>query len=374
MYTRFVKLMKLTKPTMIVNKTRVINSIKKMITKAEKSKVQFRPHFKTHQSADIGKWFKELDVKSIAVSSVDMAEYFAENGWEDITIAFLVNLNQIDQINSLASKIKLGLLVDSFETVNFLKENLTANVVIWIKIDTDYHRTGIHWDNESKISKLIREIKSSEKMDFEGLLTHAGHAYKAKSTRGIEDVFEDTVVKLKNIQERLFLQGFSIVKLSIGNTPVCSVVEDFTGVDEIRPGNFVFYDVSQFKIGSCKEQDIAMAIACPIVAKYPERNEIVIYGGAIHLSKDILPYDEKIWYFGLVTLPSKDGWSEIVQDVYVKSLSQEHGTIHATEEFIESVEIGDFLYILPIHSCLTANLLKKYITLEGKTLDFNNKI
>ncbi|NHK31026.1 MAG: alanine racemase [Asgard group archaeon] len=366
--------MELTKPTIIVNKKRVLNNIKKMAEKAKNSNVLFRPHFKTHQSASIGKWFMDFGVNSIAVSSVEMAEYFAENGWEDITIAFVVNFNQIKQINSLAEKINLGLLVDSFEAVNFLKENLKASVNIWLKIDTDYHRTGIHWDNEPVISKLIREIKKSDKMKFIGLLTHAGHSYYTKSTCEIKEIYEDTVLKLKDIQERLFLQGFSIVKLSIGNTPVCSVVDDFSDVDEIRPGNFVFYDVSQLTLGSCKEEDIAIAVACPVVAKYSERNEIVIFGGSAHLSKEHILNDDGSKNYGLITLPTEDGWSEKIPNTFIKSISQEHGIIQASNDFIDKTKIGDFLYILPIHSCLTANLHKKYVTLDNELLDFNSKI
>ena len=29
-----------------------------------------------------------------------------------------------------------------------------------------------------------------------------------------------------------------------------------------------------------------MVIACPVVALHPERKEVIIYGGAVHLSKD----------------------------------------------------------------------------------------
>ncbi len=76
------------------------------------------------------------------------------------------------------------------------------------------------------------------------------------------------------------------LKLSVGDTPGCSLLPDFPGVDEIRPGNFVFYDAEQLEIGSCASNQIAVALACPIVARHPERNEVVLYGGAIHLSKE----------------------------------------------------------------------------------------
>jgi len=32
---------------------------------------------------------------------------------------------------------------------------------------------------------------------------------------------------------------------------------------------------------------------------------------------------------------------------------------------MKQTKIGDLLLILPIHSCLTANLIQKYTTLEG---------
>ena len=39
-------------------------------------------------------------------------------------------------------------------------------------------------------------------------------------------------------------------------------------------------------------EQIAVAMACPVVAVHKERNEVVIYGGGIHFSKERLE-DEK---------------------------------------------------------------------------------
>ncbi|MHA1121765.1 MAG: alanine racemase, partial [Candidatus Heimdallarchaeota archaeon] len=242
---------------------------------------------------------------------------------------------------------------------------------IWIKIDTDYHRTGIHWDNETALSKLLRNMRDIEKLRFIGLLTHSGHSYNVKNKCEIEEVYADTVIKLKDIKERLFLQGFASVKLSIGDTPTCSVISDFSEVDEIRPGNFVFNDVMQLELGVCDENDIAVALACPVVAKHEDRNEIVIYGGAIHLSKDFIYREDKTNSYGLVAFPEGKGWSESLKDTFVKSISQEHGTIKTTSKILEKINIGDILYILPIHSCLTSNSMKKYFTLDGNELNYN---
>jgi D-serine deaminase-like pyridoxal phosphate-dependent protein len=129
----------------------------------------------------------------------------------------------------------------------------------------------------------------------------------------------------------------------------------------------------QLELEACDEKDIAVALACPVVAKHEDRNEIVLYGGAIHLSKDIIYREDKTYSYGLVALPEGKGWSKSLKDTFVKSINHEHGIIKTTPEIIKKVEIGDIMYILPIHSCLTANAMKKYFTLDDKELNYNLK-
>lgn len=83
------------KPTLLVNPQIARRNIAFMAEKAYRQGVRFRPHFKTHQSAVVGEWFREQGVQAITVSSVDMARYFADHGWQDILIAFPVNLHQM---------------------------------------------------------------------------------------------------------------------------------------------------------------------------------------------------------------------------------------------------------------------------------------
>lgn len=363
--------MKIIKPTLILDKEKAIKNIRRMKEKIVKSgPIRFRPHFKTHQSAPIGEWFRELGVTAITVSSVDMALYFAKNGWKDITIAILVNKGEIHAINRMAEQVDLNLLVDSVEMAAFLHQEIKGKVKVWIKIDTGYHRTGIEYDRKEKILSVVKKIKKSPKLRFKGLLTHSGHAYHAPSTREVKEIYHDTVKKMNDTREYLKVNGISEVEISIGDTPTCSVVHEFYGIDEVRCGNFVFYDVMQLGIGSCKEEDIAVALACPVIACYPQRNEIVIFGGAVHLSRENTEKNgRKI--FGLAALPQKSfrGWEHTIKDTYVSALSHEHGIIKTTDQFIRQVKVGDILMILPVHSCLTVNLMKQYRTFDGEVLD-----
>ncbi|PWI46284.1 alanine racemase [Candidatus Heimdallarchaeota archaeon B3_Heim] len=355
--------MKITKPALLIDENKVRQNIKKFVAKTAKSKIHLRPHFKTHQSKTIGNWFKEYGVSRITVSSVDMAKYFVNAGWQDITVAFPLNIRQMDAINQLAHKCKLGVLVESVDSTSILTEKVTTPLSVWIEIDQGYHRTGVQNDN---ILLAIAEILEKESLlNFTGLLTHAGHAYSAQSVDELKKIHQSSMLDLKQKQGELKKQGFSECQLSLGDTPTCSVSDEYTGIDEIRPGSFVFYDLEQLSLGACTESELAMGVACPVVAKYPKRNQIIIYGGAVHLSKEfqITPTGEKS--FGKVALLSDEGWSSALQGTYVSSISQEHGIIHTDTSTLEKVQIGDILFIFPVHACLTANLFSQYRTLTG---------
>jgi D-serine deaminase-like pyridoxal phosphate-dependent protein len=126
----------------------------------------------------------------------------------------------------------------------------------------------------------------------------------------------------------------------------------------------------QYSLGSCNLEDIAVAVACPVVTKSVPRNEVVIYGGAIHFSKDFLYKSNGERIYGYVVKLEERSWSKPIAGAYLANLSQEHGIIRAPKEFVEEVKAGDTLAILPVHSCLTANLMKGYLTLEGEGINY----
>jgi D-serine deaminase-like pyridoxal phosphate-dependent protein len=145
-----------------------------------------------------------------------------------------------------------------------------------------------------------------------------------------------------------------------------------SGIDEIRPGNFVFYDVMQFALGSCKLEDISVAVVCPVVAIHHNRQEAIIYGGAVHLSKEqaLLPPNPET-LFGLVVNWDGKSWNICNLLGKVSSLSQEHGIIKLTQQGC-NLKPGDLVAVLPVHSCLTANLMRKYLTLDGESIETMN--
>jgi D-serine deaminase-like pyridoxal phosphate-dependent protein len=296
-----------------------------------------------------------------------MANYFAEAGWNDITIAFSVNIPEIPEMNDLAGRINLNLLIENKEGLDALQKHITWHTGVFIKIDTGYNRTGIESSRTSVIDELLEIIQKSPLLQFKGFLSHTGHTYQANSTHDIFSRHFDALLKMKALKIRYISEWPELI-ISLGDTPSCSICENFDGIDEIRPGNFVFYDLMQFKLGSCKLTDIAIRMVCPVIAVHPSRNEVVIYGGAIHFAKDsIINIDGKP-LFGRIII--NDGDKKILLDEknYLHALSQEHGILKITPRDLNYFRPGDLIEIIPVHACLTANLMREYLTTEGEII------
>jgi D-serine deaminase-like pyridoxal phosphate-dependent protein len=354
-------------PTLIVNPTVARENIRQVAEKARRTGVRFRPHFKTHQSAAIGEWFRAEGVQAITVSSLGMAEYFARHGWRDITVAFPVNLREMARLCRLAEEIHLEVLVESPEVVRALEAALPVPVDTWIKIDAGGHRTGLAWDAPEPVRALAETIAGCTQLRFRGLLTHAAQTYAAHGPAEVTRAYLESVDRMNALCDALTAQGIAPVEVSVGDTPgtVCSPA--LGRVDEIRPGNFIFFDVDQLARGVCEPRQIAAAVACPVVAVHPERREAVLYGGAIHLSKDVI-FETDRRNYGLVAFPQGDGWSEPIPGAYLRSLSQEHGIAVIPGPELEQLHAGDLLCVLPIHSCLTVTAMGRYLTTKGETL------
>ena len=111
-----------TRPTLLLNKKISINNISKIKDRADRNNLIMRPHFKTHQSLEVGKWYKNQGIDRITVSSISMAKYFSKD-WNDILIAFPVNILEIETLNNISEKCKLGLLVDNYIVLEHLRTN-----------------------------------------------------------------------------------------------------------------------------------------------------------------------------------------------------------------------------------------------------------
>jgi len=166
-------------------------------------------------------------------------------------------------------------------------------------------------------------------------------------------------------------RGYSGLKISVGDTPGCWLSDDLGDVDEIRPGNFIFFDAMMENLGVCRREDIAVTVACPVVAKHEGRLEVIIYGGGIHLSKQAIHSPSEVVY-GYLSVLEADGFRHLPKKNFVSALSQEHGIVRLTRAEFNKICIGDVIFVQPVHSCLAVDLLGDYLTLDGRIIHSMN--
>ncbi|MGC9330840.1 MAG: hypothetical protein ACP5DZ_03065 [Bacteroidales bacterium] len=224
-------------------------------------------------------------------------------------------------------------------------------------MDTGANRTGLPATDYNHIHEVIKSIASTKHFHFKGFLVHNGQTYHAQNQAEIQSIHENSLQQLRH-QKSEFAAYPPVI--SIGDTPSASICNDFTGIDELRPGNFVHYDYIQYRLGSCHFEDIACFLASPVLTVQAAQHKMVIHGGAVHLSKESSINDSGQAHYGEVVLVDEKYNIERLQPrAYVTALSQEHGIISGKNPRLHKLGPGDTIGVIPIHSCLTVNLMKQ---------------
>jgi D-serine deaminase-like pyridoxal phosphate-dependent protein len=345
-------------PAFLVDRNIVDQNCSRMREKARSSKVAFRPHVKTHKSIEIARMQHGGPPGPITVSTLAEGEFFADAGFRDITYAVPIAPEKLTRAADLARRIdRLNVLIDSFEALRAIEEH-GGPFDVFLKVDSGYHRAGVD-PADPQSARLAQAIARSKAVRFRGLLTHAGHSYDARCVDEIRKIAVEESGSLTRFRERL---GMNQLMRSVGSTPTLSVIETFANTDEVRPGNYVFFDAEQVAMGSCRRGDVAVSVLATVVGSYPERNNAIIDAGALALSKDrgADHIDPNVGYgivcdLDLNPLPMR-----------LAMLSQEHGKIETSMH----VPLGTQVRIIPNHSCLTAAMYDAYhVVADGRVVD-----
>lgn len=352
-----VKIEELTTPAFLVDRRIVEANCSRMREKAARSGVLFRPHVKTHKTVEIGRMQHGGAIGPITVSTLAEAEGFAAASFDDITYAVPIAPDKLERCAALARRIqRLNLLIDHPDAFTALEQFARAHSTVFdlfLKVDCGYHRAGVDPEDPDSL-QFARRIAASKAVRFHGLLTHSGHSYHARNRQQILDVARQETRVLTEFRRKL---GHNSAIRSVGSTPTASVVEGFDDCDEVRPGNYVFYDAFQATIGACTMVDCAASVMTSVLSSYPHQNKLLVDAGALALSKDLGPnHIDPAFGYGVVC-----DLDLHPLNLKIVSISQEHGQVAGD---FANVPVGSRLRIIPNHSCLTAALYETYQVVE----------
>jgi D-serine deaminase-like pyridoxal phosphate-dependent protein len=351
-------------PAALVDLDRFTTNCQSMSSRAHTLGVRLRPHVKTHKCAKAARIQIRDHFGGITVSTMAEARGFAEAGFRDITYAVPVAPQKLDEVVALNARIdRLSVLVDHVVTVRAIEEISAARGVtlpVWLKLDCGLHRAGVDPLSDDAVA-LAGRLARSPQIDFRGVLTHAGQSYRATNRVEAAAATRDECSVTRLFVERLNEEKIDVPAVSIGSTPTMTAAASLGGIDEIRPGNYAFFDVFQSAIGSCSPDDIAFSVLATVISVHHGEERAVIDAGALALSKDPGPahVDPDCGYGRIVAAEDQHP----LPGLRLSSISQEHGVIEGPG--VAALRPGARLRILPNHSCLAAACFESYYVLRG---------
>jgi D-serine deaminase-like pyridoxal phosphate-dependent protein len=220
-------------------------------------------------------------------------------------------------------------------------------VEVLVEVDTGHHRLGRPPGGPT--AELATGIDRVAGIEVLGLLSHAGHAYRASSPGELKRIVEREGADLGETAERCRAAGVEIREISVGTTPTARIEAGIGGITELRPGTYVFNDAQQMRLGTATEATSAARVLTTVVAR-PWEDRFVIDAGSKSLSSDGFDGDE-------TPFPGR-GVIAGRPDLRLDFLTEEHGvgTQRRTEAAGAPLAIGDRLEVIPLHVCSCVNM------------------
>jgi D-serine deaminase-like pyridoxal phosphate-dependent protein len=333
-----------------------------MTARAEALGVALRPHLKTAKSVAVAGLATAAGAKGITVSTLAEAAYFAGHGFRDILYAVGCAPAKLDDVAALDRRAGMTLLIDSVVAAEAVAAHPHAYRVL-IEIDTGDHRCGIAPDSPELLA-VARAVEASGRSRVAGVLTHAGHSYDARDAESMARIAEAERAGAVRAAEILRAAGFESPVVSVGSTPTATFARNLSGATEMRPGVYMFGDLFQAGIGTCRVEDIALSVLATVIGHRPAENAVVIDAGALALSKDRSTEAIAGGDLGYGVVCDLDG--RPLPGVIVSRVSQEHGRVTSRDPLpFASLPIGARVRVLPNHACITAAAHDVYHVVAG---------
>lgn len=368
-------------PVFLVYDQVVRDNTCRMQERAKQYNLQLRPHVKTHKTRE-GVLMQTSDQKSaeerrIVVSTLAEAEFLFPIAKEILYAVPIFSFDKLHRVVQLMNKgCKMHIEMDCLEGLEFVKQyvresGFSAVFSIFVNLNCGGNREGCD-PNAVESFELVRQIVEYEHTAFAGVYTHGGHSYGLTDEHERQKVAEMEAAALHNFAKCLIDEhNIKSPVVSIGSTPTCSLLlswehlrSKYFLVNEIHPGNYLFYDYMMYQMDNCHESDIAVTVLTTIIGKNRDRKTLLVDAGALALSKDLGVKDAKTGEF---TYGAVKGES----NMKLKSLTQEMGLIQCPNiQTLDKFKLGDKLEIYPNHSCLTAALFPEYqvVNKEGQII------
>ena len=252
-------------PIGYVDLQRVRSNAKKIASYSEEHGLNWRPHIKTHKSREIARLQIDAGATGITVATLREAEVMS-TVTEDLLLAYPpVGAPKLQRLTQLPRELDLKVALDSAQVLEPLAAAAASadrQVGILIERDVGLGRVGVQ--SVEEVVQLAELAQDLDGVDFRGLMFYPGQIRMA-------EVEQDTHVRevaalVEEMTMALDAVGLVPEIISGGSTPTLWRSHNYGGINEIRSGSSIFFDLEALRVGVASHDDLAYTVLTTVVS------------------------------------------------------------------------------------------------------------
>jgi D-serine deaminase-like pyridoxal phosphate-dependent protein len=344
-------------PALVIDLDIMERNLQRVACYARDHGLRLRPHTKTHKSVLLGKRQLEAGAAGLTVAKVSEAEVMLGAEPADLLIAYpIIGQAKLGRLTEVARRTRVTVAVDSAFAARQISDaarGAQVEIGLLAEVDVGLGRVGVA--PGEPLLQLVQVIENLPHIRFEGITFYPGHIKDLEETglhalTALNDLLGTILADLRaaGIEPRI---------VSGGSTPTLFRSHEIAGLNEIRPGTYVFNDINTVRSNACAMEDCAAAVHATVVST-ARPGHMIIDGGSKTFSSDRLSTGSEVTFGHVVEAPG----------ARFHKMNEEHGFVdltHADAEF----RPGDRVRIIPNHICVVVNLHEQVYGVRGDTVE-----
>lgn len=344
-------------PAIVVDLDIMERNLQRVADYARANDLRLRPHTKTHKIPALARKQMDMGAVGVTVAKVGEAEVMLAANPAELYVAYpVIGHRKLERLMEVARKTKLTVGLDSEFAARQLSDaarQAQVEIAVLAEVDVGLHRVGVAPGEE--LLALGRAIMNQPRLRLEGITFYPGHVKAA------DESAEPAIEALSALVHQMTLDwkraGLPLNVVSGGSTPLLFQSHRIAGMNEIRPGTYIFNDKSTWFMGACKQEDCAASIVTTIVST-ARPGQIIVDGGSKTFSSDRLANSSEVSFGHIIEAP----------EAVLAKMNEEHGYIDVRgvdREF----QAGDRIRIIPNHICVAVNLHEQIYGVRGDQVE-----
>jgi len=292
-------------PCALLDLNKLEANIREMAHLAAEAGVLLRPHLKIHQSAFIARLQMDAGACGIEVGTIDQAEVFAAEGFDDILIAHpFYGHQKLAKLKGLLCQpnLKLTLIVDMLEQAKAISEVSQAvgrKVPVVLKIETGGDRYGVP-PGEPAL-QMAKAVSPLPGIDFKGIYAH--EVYSGDTPDGANKLAYEVASAVSETAKMLKKAGIPSNHVSMGCSSTyratCNYIKQgkFPEITEIHPGSCIIGGMLQVHRFALTEDCCALTILTSVMSTSHPHHAVIDAGSKTLASDPLIAFQNRPNFF-----------------------------------------------------------------------------